>query len=119
MPLDQLVRLTDPAHVALEVDVGWVAAAGRDPVTIIRKYAPRIHLLHIKDQVSAERNPGRMVKDDRTTVIGKGTIDWPAVFLAARKAPLFAYFYEQEDPFTEPPLEAARKSLAYLQTLNV
>ena len=70
-------------------------------------------------RISAERNPGRMVKDDRTTVIGKGTIDWPAVFLAARKAPLFAYFYEQEDPFTEPPLEAARKSLAYLQTLNV
>lgn len=119
VPLDEIVRATDPANVALEVDVGWVAAAGRDPVSVIRKHASRIHLLHIKDQVSRERIPGKMVEDTRTTFIGNGTIDWPAVFRAARKAPLFAYFYEQEDPFTEPPLEAARKSIAYLRTLNI
>jgi sugar phosphate isomerase/epimerase len=119
VPLDEIVRRTDPAHVVLELDVGWVAAAGYDPVTVIRKHAPRIHLLHIKDQVSAERVPGRMIKDVRTTVIGKGTIDWPAVFRAARNSPIYGYFYEQEDPFTEPALQAARKSLAYLLSLHV
>ncbi|MEO5772806.1 MAG: sugar phosphate isomerase/epimerase [Sphingomicrobium sp.] len=119
VPLDEIVRRTNPANVVLELDIGWVAAAGYDPVTIIRRHAPRIHLLHIKDQLSAERVPGRLIKDDRTTVIGKGTINWPAVFRAARKAPIYSYFYEQEDPFTEPALQAARKSLAYLRSLHV
>lgn len=119
VPLDEIVRSTDPANVVLELDIGWVAAAGYDPVTIIRRHAPRIHLLHIKDQMSAERVPGKMIKDDRTTVIGKGTINWPAVFRAAQKSPIFSYFYEQEDPFTEPALVAARKSLAYLRSLHV
>lgn len=119
VPLDEIVRRTNPANVVLELDIGWVAAAGHDPVTIIRKHAPRIHLLHIKDQVSAERVPGKMIKDDRTTVIGKGTINWPAVFRAAEKSPIYSYFYEQEDPFTEPALQAARKSLAYLRSLHV
>jgi len=119
VPLDQIVRSTDPAHVVLELDIGWVAAAGYDPVRIINRHAPRIHLLHIKDQLSAERVPGRMIRDDRTTVVGKGTINWPAVFRAARKAPIYSYFVEQEDPFTEPPLRAAAKSLAYLRSINV
>jgi len=119
MPLAEIVRLTDPRNVVLELDIGWVAGAGYDPVPIINRFAPRIHLLHIKDLVTNERVPGRMVKDERTTVIGQGTIDWKAVFRAAEKAPIHSYFVEQEDPFTEPALQAARKSLAYLRTLHV
>ncbi|MFL6734004.1 MAG: sugar phosphate isomerase/epimerase family protein [Sphingomicrobium sp.] len=119
VPLDELARNTDPANVVLELDIGWVAGAGYDPVDVIKRHASRIHLLHIKDLMTSERVPGQMVKDDRSTVIGKGTINWPAVFRAARKAPIYSYFYEQEDPFTEPALQAASKSLAYLKSLHV
>ena len=119
LPMDEIVRLTDPAHVALELDIGWVAGAGYDPVEVIRRYAPRIHLLHIKDLATKERVPGRLVSDERTTVIGEGTIDWKSVFRALRQSPVHSYFVEQEDPFTEPPLEAARKSLRYLRGLAI
>ena len=119
LPMDEIVRLTDPANVVLELDIGWVAGAGYDPVETIRRYAPRIHLLHIKDLATAERVPGRAVKDERTTVIGEGTIDWPSVFRALRRAPVHSYFVEQEDPFTEPPLQALAKSIAYLRQLSV
>jgi sugar phosphate isomerase/epimerase len=119
VPLDEIARTTDPANVVLELDIGWVAAAGYNPVDIINRHAKRIHLLHIKDLITGERVPGKMVKDDRSTVIGKGTINWPSVFRATQKAPIFAYFYEQEDPFTEAPLTAAAKSLAYLRSLHV
>jgi sugar phosphate isomerase/epimerase len=119
LPMDEIVRLTDPANVVLELDIGWVAGAGYDPVETIRRYAPRIHLLHVKDLVSAERVPGRIITDERTTVIGQGTIDWPAVFRAAQKAPIHSYFVEQEEPFTEPALQALAKSIAYLRTLSV
>lgn len=119
MPLAEIARLTDPRNVVLELDIGWVAGAGYDPVTIINRFAPRIHLLHIKDLATRERVPGKMVKDERTTVIGQGTINWRQVFRAVEKAPVHSYFVEQEEPFTEPALQAARKSLAYLRSLHV
>lgn len=119
LPLDEIVRMTNPRNVVLELDIGWVAGAGHDPVSIINKYQRRIELLHIKDLVTTERVPGKMVKDERTTVIGQGTLDWPAIFAALRDAPVHSYFVEQEEPFTEPPLQAAAKSLAYMRTLNV
>jgi sugar phosphate isomerase/epimerase len=119
LPMDEITRLTDPAHVVLELDIGWVAGAGYDPVEVIRRYAPRIHLLHVKDLATSGRIPGRLVKDERTTVIGEGTLDWPAIFKAARQAPVHSYFVEQEDPFTEPPLQALSKSIAYLRSLSV
>ena len=119
LPMDEIVRLTDPANVALELDIGWVAGAGYDPVETIDRYASRIHLLHIKDLASAVRVPGKMIEDERTTVSGEGTIDWKAVFRAVRRAPIHSYFVEQEDPFTEPALQAVRKSLAYLRGLSI
>ena len=119
MPLAEIARITNPKNVALELDIGWVAAAGYDPVTIIKRFAPRIELLHIKDQISPERVPGKMIADDRTTVIGQGTIDWKATFRALRTSPVHSYFVEQEDPFTEPALDAARKSLAYMRSLSI
>jgi sugar phosphate isomerase/epimerase len=119
LPMDEIVRLTDPDNVVLELDIGWVAGAGYDPVETINRYAPRIHLLHIKDLASAVRVPGRMIEDERTTVIGEGTIDWKAVFRAVRRAPIHSYFVEQEDPFTEPALQAVRKSLAYMRSLSI
>ena len=119
IPLDEIVRLTNPRNVTLELDIGWVAGAGHDPVKIIRQHQQRIELLHIKDLVTKERVPGKMVKDERTTVIGQGTLDWKAIFRALRASPIHSYFVEQEDPFTEPPLQAAAKSLAYMRTLHV
>ena len=118
MPLDEIVRLTDPANVVLELDLGWAAGAGQDPVAMIERYASRIHLLHLKDLASSQRTPGKMVVDARTTPVGEGTIDWPAVFRAAERAPIHSYFVEQEPPFTEPPLAALAKSIAYLRGLE-
>ena len=46
---DELLRLTDPGLVVFEMDCGWVAAAGRDPVEYLRKSPERFPLLHVKD----------------------------------------------------------------------
>ena len=119
LPMDEIVRLTDPANVVLELDIGWVAGAGYDPVETIHRYAPRIHLLHVKDIAVPNHVPGSLPRDERTTVIGEGSVDWPAVFRAARRAPIHSYFVEQEEPFTEPPLQALAKSIAYLRSLSI
>lgn len=115
---DELLRLTDPELVSFELDLGWVAAAGMDPVHVLEHHGDRIRLLHVKDIATRERTPHKIVADETTVPIGKGTIDWPAVFAAAAKAPIHSYFVEQEAPFTQPPLDALKESIAYLNTFK-
>lgn len=116
--MDEIVRLTDPALVSLELDIGWAAAAGYDIPEVIDRYRSRIRLLHVKDIATRERTPGRIAQDLTTVPVGQGTIDWPKVFAAARRARIHSYFVEQEPPFTLPPLEAMRQSHAYLRSLR-
>lgn len=117
--LDEILRRTDPALVSLELDMGWVAAAGQDPVATITRHANRIALLHVKDIATKVRTPGRIAEDLRTTPVGSGTIDWPAVFAAAGKAGVAGWFVEQEAPFVRPPLEELEQSMAYLRKIKV
>lgn len=119
LPMDEIVRLTDPANVVIELDIGWTAAAGYDPVEVIGRFAPRIHLLHVKDIATKERTPGRIPADLRTVPIGQGTVNWGAVFAAAQRAPIHSWFVEQEAPFARPPLEGLQQSLAYLRRLSI
>ena len=48
-PYDELMRLTDPAKVTMEMDCGWVVVGGGDPIALLRKYPSRISMLHVKD----------------------------------------------------------------------
>ena len=117
--LHELMRLTDPALVTFELDIGWVAAAGHDPVEALREHGARIELLHVKDIATRQRTHGRIADDLTTTPVGKGTIDWPKVFAAADKARVAAWFVEQEPPFARPPLEGLAQSVAYLRAIKV
>lgn len=47
--MDVLMKETDPAYVAFELDAGWCSAAGVDPVAFVQKYSGRIKLLHVKE----------------------------------------------------------------------
>lgn len=116
--LHEILRLTDPALVTLELDTGWVAAAGHDVVGTINHHADRIELLHVKDIATKERTPDRIAKDLTTTPVGAGSIHWKSVFAAADKAKIAGWFIEQEPPFTRPPLEGLRQSLTHLRSLG-
>ena len=113
----ELLEHTDPALVAFELDLGWAAAAGHDPAHVLKEHGARIELLHVKDIATKERKAGRIADDLTTVPVGKGTIDWPSVFAAAKPAPIKGWFVEQEPPWVQPPLAAIAESMAYLKTL--
>jgi sugar phosphate isomerase/epimerase len=112
---DELIRLTDPNLVKLELDCGWMVNAGYDPVTYLERFPNRYRLLHIKD---LRPNSGRGSKV-RTTEVGSGTIDWKKIFAAARSTEVAGYYVEWEPPFERPGLESARISYNYLQSLTL
>ncbi len=116
---DTLVQYTDPKRVCVELDCYWVARAGRDPVDSIRKLAGRVPLLHIKDMEAGHAPTTDLAAgSDAFTEVGRGSIDWKAVFRAAEASGVQRAFVEQ-DQCEGPPLQSARMSFEYLKTLQL
>ncbi len=118
-PYDELLRLTDPRLVFMEMDCYWVTRAGKDPAEYFRKYPGRFPLLHIKD-----RKPGYPPATDQDvqpgpfTEVGRGEINWKRIFAAAPQGGVKHYYVEQ-DFCDGSPLESIRISYDYLKNLKV
>lgn len=110
--LEILIQRTDPKLVTFELDVGWVAAAGVDPVAFLGKHKGRFGLMHLKD-IKADTQPNFTLTMDPTEV-GSGKLPWKALLPAAYAAGVRSFYVEQEPPFTRPRLEAAKISHDYL-----
>ena len=113
VPYDELIRLTDPELVTFEMDCGWVSVAGYSPAEYLKKYPTRISLLHVKD---FDLKKG--TEHPQSTELGRGTIDYHAIFAALKPGQLKYYFVEQED-FDMPPFEAIKIDADYMRNLKV
>jgi sugar phosphate isomerase/epimerase len=112
---DILFRHFDPELVKLELDCGWVMAAGHDPIRYLRTDAGRIRLAHIKDMTATPANT-RMILNPAQ--IGEGIVDWVALLQAVRGAGVEVAYVEQEAPFTRSALEYARNNLQFLKAMR-
>jgi sugar phosphate isomerase/epimerase len=112
---DLLLESTDPDAVWFEMDVGWVAAAGGDPIGLLRAHRQRFRLMHVKDikASTVPNNAFRMHPAD----VGSGTLDWKAILPAGYEAGVRCYYVEQEPPFAGPRIDAARTDYEYLARL--
>lgn len=119
VPYDELLRLTDPELVKMELDCYWTTRAGKDPLDYFQKHPGRFPLLHIKDAkagapTATEMDAGRGF----FTEVGRGTIDWKRIFKAAPQGGLKHYFVEQ-DECDGSPLDSIKISHDYLKNLKV
>jgi sugar phosphate isomerase/epimerase len=114
---DLLMRETNPDNVRFEMDIFWIVHGGQDPVKLLKKYAGRWDLMHLKDM--RKGTPTGLltgssdVKND--VALGTGIIDLPAILLEARKVGVQWYFIEDESPTSE---EQIPQSLVYLRDLR-
>lgn len=101
-----LLKETDPSLVTFEIDVGWVSAAGHDPIALMASHKGRFTMMHVKD-IKPSTVPNFALKMDPTEV-GSGAIDWKKLLPAAKAAGVTGFFVEQEPPFARPRIEAAK-----------
>ncbi len=115
VPYDELMRLTDPAKVTMEMDCGWVIVGGGNPVEYLRKYPTRITMLHVKD--FKKFTPG----GDRPTIaeLGQGMIDYAPIFRAAAKAGHVKHIFVEQEAFDVPPMESLKIDADYMRKLGV
>jgi sugar phosphate isomerase/epimerase len=109
-----LVSGTDPAAVDFEVDLGWVAAAGLDPLRVLGALKGRALQVHVKD-VLPTTTPNFALQMDPTEV-GSGKLRWSEILPAAWAAGVRRYYVEQEPPFARDRFDALAISHAYLTT---
>jgi len=134
--LDVLMKETNPEYVGFEIDAGWVAAAGENPLEVIQKYAGRVKLVHIKesDSVIGPQPPMRIdnlekdpetgfpifTEEQRATLLrnkelncpaGKGLVDWAKLVEVADAQGCTGYSVERE--FTPAEFETREASLRY------
>jgi sugar phosphate isomerase/epimerase len=109
---DILVKNTDPSLVTFEMDIGWVAAAGVDPLVLLKKYKGRFSLMHVKD-IKADTKANFDLAMDPAE-IGSGKLAWKTLLPAAYAEGVRGFYVEQEPPFTRPRIEAAKISYDYL-----
>lgn len=120
---DELLRLTDPNFVKLELDCGWAVVAGQDPVAYLEAHPDRYRLLHLKDfrpgftprTTLMDQLPGAPVP----TELGRGVIDYGPILAAAERVSIRTAYVEQEPPFTDmPALDSIQASYRYLEHLH-
>ncbi|HEX7856833.1 MAG TPA: sugar phosphate isomerase/epimerase [Sphingobium sp.] len=113
---DILAAECDPALVSFEVDVGWIATAGRDPAAFLTKYKGRVSQIHVKDVAAA--NPVNFALSMQPAEVGSGTLDWARILPAAHAAGVRHFYVEQDSPFALPRIESIRRSFAFLSGLR-
>lgn len=115
MGWDILKAETDPALISFEVDIGWVAAAGLDPVHFLKRLHGRVSQVHVKDV--ARGSPANMEITMIPADIGTGVLAWREVLHAAYAAGARHFYVEQEPPFKTGPEAAAKVAFDYLSRI--
>ncbi|MDB5112294.1 MAG: hypothetical protein JWR67_3408 [Mucilaginibacter sp.] len=104
---DILLDRTTPDLVKMELDLGWVIAAGANPQYYFDKYPGRFPLWHLKDMD---------IKLKRSTEFGKGDVSISKLFDYAKKSGLKHFFIEQEE-YTGTALESAQYDYTYVSKM--
>ena len=96
--------------VMLQQDCGWTAAAGVNPVDVMKKYPGRMKTTHLKPTV-VNKEAGKKA------FIGEDSVDWVAVTAACRDIGGTEWFTLEQEvyPDGKSPMEATEISLAGLK----
>jgi sugar phosphate isomerase/epimerase len=117
-PYVELLRLTDPAKVTMEMDCGWVTVGGANPIDYLRKYPTRISMLHVKDFKGI--NASSSIENVPTIVeLGQGTIDYRPIFAEAAKAGVVKHCFVEQEGYNVPPMEGLKIDADYMHKLGV
>ena len=117
MIYDELLRLTNPEFVKIQLDIGWAVVGGAAPLDIMKKYRNRIVSLHLKDLKS---QPDINAPEATPNVpLGQGILDWPTLLRTAERIGIDHYLLEQEPPYIEPIFDSLTSSVHYLANLKV
>jgi len=107
VPYDLLLEQLDHHLVQMEIDLYWLAKAGREPTALFEAHPGIFPLGHVKD----------MRRSDQAIVdVGQGDLDFATVFAQSELSGMRHFIVEHDNP--ADPLQTARNSQSYLEQLS-
>jgi sugar phosphate isomerase/epimerase len=117
VPYDELMRLTDPAYVTMEMDLGWVTVGGGNPIELLRRYGNRISMLHVKD-FKPFKVPQTIEDPPTATALGQGSIDYRPIFAAAAKTGHIKHCFVEQEEYNMPVMQELKIDAEYMRKLH-
>lgn len=101
-PYDVLLAETDPALVAMQLDIGWASVASQDILAMFKKNPGRFECWHVKDATDIKYLPIQTSMADRMRAaylvpVGQGQVDYKAIFAQASQAGMKHFCIEQDN----------------------
>ena len=121
--IDYVMENSDPALISLAPDTAHIAAAGADPVKVIRKYADRVKFIHLKDYKLGDDVTDSGWVDSGVPImtcfheLGKGTVNFPEIFKILDGVNYTGPLCIELDKPPISNIESAKNNLAYIETL--
>jgi sugar phosphate isomerase/epimerase len=106
---DVLLSNTEAELVHMELDLGWVTVAGKDPLEYFRNHKGRFPLWHLKDM--------DMIKK-QSTEFGKGGLNITEMLKHGKDSGMKYFFIEQEE-YESTPFESMKENMNYLAKLKL
>jgi sugar phosphate isomerase/epimerase len=105
---DVLLKNTDASLVHMELDLGWVIVAGKNPLDYFSNFKGRFPLWHLKDMDLAKKH---------STEFGKGGLDIVQMLKHGKQSGMKYFFVEQEE-YASTPFESMKDNMDYLAKLK-
>ncbi len=109
IPMEVLLKSTQPDLVSFELDLFWATVAGVDPIKYLNDFPGRFQLIHLKDMLTAMEKPDNdweTFKDPKRvqaiigieTNVGEGIIDFKKIIALSQQAGIKHFFVERDFP---------------------
>jgi sugar phosphate isomerase/epimerase len=118
IPYVELLRLTDPSKVTMELDCGWVTVGGGNPIEYLHNYPDRITMLHVKD-FKPSATPPSNTNRPAIAELGQGTINYAPIFAEAAKAGKIKHCFAEQEAFNVPWEQSLKIDADYLRKLGM
>ncbi|WP_405409946.1 sugar phosphate isomerase/epimerase family protein [Maribacter sp. Asnod1-A12] len=104
---DVLMDNTHADLVHMELDLGWVVVAGKEPLHYFKKYPGRFPLWHLKDM---------NINNKESTEFGKGILDIELMLKNKHLSGVKHIYIEQEE-YANTAFESMRHNMNYLKNI--
>ncbi|MBC7826190.1 MAG: sugar phosphate isomerase/epimerase [Chitinophagaceae bacterium] len=106
---DVLLKNTDAELVHMELDLGWVIVADKNPMDYFKNFQGRFPLWHLKDMNMAKKE---------STEFGKGGLDILQMLKQSKQSGMKYFFVEQEE-YASTPFESMKENMDFIAKLKL